>query len=183
DDLPRALVERLEPAANTHLAAGITDEHFPFHHEGRHGDRLADVDVTDLGVPHRFSRRSVESDGVIVEGVEKQSTLIEHQPAIHDITAGDSLRRELRLWIVLPFDGESGLGEIERKDDVGKWRDDIHRAADNEGRRFMPLRYSGGERGDRAQVFYIGGIDLRERAEAGRGKVLRGTHPLSVVRR
>ena len=138
-------VERLDPAAHADLAAGVADEHLALHHERRHRHGLADVDVADLGLPDRFARCGIDGDRMAVQRVEEDAAVRESGAAIDHVAAGDALRGRLGLRLVLPLHRRARLGQVERVEDVGIGSDDIHRVADDERRRLLPLVHAGRE--------------------------------------
>src|SRR5205823_6551428 len=63
-------VERLEPAAHSELTATVADVDLAAHHQRRHRHRLADLDVAELGLPHRMAGGGIDRDGAAIERVE-----------------------------------------------------------------------------------------------------------------
>src|SRR6185503_20798630 len=112
-DLPRARVERREPAAHAELAAAVADEDLVLDDQRRHRDRLALVDVAKLRDPLRLAALGVDRDGAAVERVEEDAPAGVRGAAVDEIAAGDALRRAERLRVVLPFDRRAGPAQIE----------------------------------------------------------------------
>ena len=77
--------------------------------------------------------------------LKKIATGVERGAAVDDVAAGDALRGRLGLGLELPFHRRARLGQVERVDDVGIRRDDVHRVADDERRRLLALVDAGRE--------------------------------------
>ncbi len=71
-----------------------------------------------------------------------------------------------RLRLVTPFERRTGLGEIEREQDIGVGRDDVHRIVDDQWRAFVASDYTGGEGESHLQVLHRVTVDFRKFAEA-----------------
>ena len=181
-DLATGRVERGEPATHAHLTAAVADEHLSLHHERGHGDRLAPVDVAELRAPHLATGLRVHGDRVHVERVEVDPAVGIGGAAIDDVAAGDPLRRARRRRLVLPLQPARRRREVDRVEDVGVRRHDVHRAADDERRRLVAAQHARREAPRLAQVPDVGRGDLGEAAEPRGRVILRRHHPLSVVR-
>ena len=113
-ELAAAFVERRDPAANAHLAARIADQHFAVGDQRRHGDRLALLDVAELGPPDLLAAVRVDRDRLPVERVEEDLAGVIDRAAVDRVAAGDALRCRERLGLEHPFGRRAGLGQVER---------------------------------------------------------------------
>ena len=180
-ELARLRVERGDPSAHAHLAAAVADEHFVLHDERRHRDRLAVRIVRDVRDPHFLAALGVDRARAPVQRVEKNLPVRVRRAAIHDVAARHSLCRRRELARAIHPLHAAGIVEIDGDEIVRKWRDEIHRVADDQRPRFMSAIVSRRDRPRDAQLLHVRRVDLIEPAEARRGVVLRGHEPLGVV--
>ena len=176
-------VERLDPAAHPELAARIADQNLVLHDERRHRDGLADIDVADLGVPDGLPGAGIDGEGVVVQRIEIDPTIGEGGAPVDDVAAGDALRGRLGLGLEFPLHGRARLGEIERVENIGIGRYDVHRGADNERCRFLTLVHAQRESERHLEIFDIVGGDFGQLAVAGGGIIFGRHRPLAVIRR
>ena len=91
-DLAIAQIQRGESAANSKFAAAHSDVDFVFRDKRRHREGFAAIDVGDLGAPDGLSGFRVNGNGFTVESVENELAVREHDTAIDDVAARNSLR-------------------------------------------------------------------------------------------
>jgi hypothetical protein len=90
---PGLRVQRRQPAAHAHLAAGVADQDLVLDDERRHGDGLTLVQIAELRHPLFLACRRIERDRAVIERVEKDRSIRVDEAAIHHVAAGDALRR------------------------------------------------------------------------------------------
>ena len=174
-------VERREPATNAELAAAVADQHPTFHDERRHGERLAELDLSELCTPELLSARRIERDRMVVERVEKKAPIGVDRAAIDHVAARNALGAGVRLGIEFPLHVRARLGEIEREDVIGIGRDDVHGAADHDRCGFVAFFHARREAECELQPARVGGSDLVEGTEARARVIARGHAPLRAV--
>lgn len=122
----------------------------------------------------------IHRDGVRVQRVVDDLAVGEGGAAIHQVAAGDALRRGGRPWLVAPLRRGPRAAQVERVEHVGEGRDDVHRRADYERSALVAAEVAGRERPGHLQVPHVPGVDLGEPAVAGARIVLTGAEPLPV---
>jgi len=70
------------------------------------------------------------------------------------------------MWFVNPLHGAARLGEVNRDQIVGEWRDDVHCVAEDERLPLVTVGNAGRERRDYVQVHDVRGLDRVECAVA-----------------
>ncbi len=136
--LPGLEIERGDPPVDTHLTAGIPDNHFVPDDQRRHRHCLAGVHVSHLGLPDDLASVGIQRDRAIVEQVVDQLAIGVRPSPIHNVAACHADRPRVRVGPILPFH-DARLREIEGIRNVRIRCHQIHRAADDEGRAFMPM--------------------------------------------
>ena len=136
-------VKSRQPAADPELAAAIADDYDSFGHDRRHGHRFALIDVAERRVPDFLAGRGVNGDGMQIERVVVNPPVEVSRAAIDHIATGNALRTGRRLRFVGPLDRGAGLRQIERVQNIGPRRDDVHRVVDHERSRLMSARQAG----------------------------------------
>ena len=180
-DLAVFRIQGRDPAAHAHLASGIADQDFALHHQRRHGDGLADMDVAEFSLPDLLAGLGVNRDRVAVEGIVEEPAIGKYRAAIDHIAAGNALRRCFRLRLVLPFERRPWLGQVKRIKDVGIRRDDIHRVVHDERRGLLTLVYPDREGKRDLQLADVLRVDFVQLAIPGAGEILRRHAPLPIV--
>ncbi len=142
-ELPCRGVKTCKPAANPKLAATVADKNSTLDDQGRHSDRLAEIDVTEFGLPDLLSGVGVDTDRLDVERVVVDLAVGVCCAAIDVIAAGDAFRRCLRLGRIAPLEGTAGLGQIESVQNIRPWGHDVHRVVHDERSGFMSARQPG----------------------------------------
>ena len=173
-------VQRGQFSADAELSSAVADEDFSFDDERGHRDRLPRLDVGDLRRPGFLARVGVERDRPAVERVVENLSVGIGRAAIDDVATRDTLRRGDGERLVRPLRGSARLRQVERVEDVGVGRRDVHRPADHEGRRLVAAVPAGREGEGDLQAADVPGVDLVESREAGPCIVLRGRQPLAV---
>src|SRR4029079_16776946 len=102
-------------------------------------------DVAELRSPNLLAAVRVDGDSLPVEGVEEDFARIVNRAAVDRIAAGDALARGERLGLEHPLGRRAGLGEVKRVEIVRERRDQLHRAVDDERRRFVAVTGRGRE--------------------------------------
>jgi hypothetical protein len=93
------------------------------------------------------------------------------------------LRGRARVGFICPFQRRGGLLEAESIEVIRIGRDDVHRAADDEGSRLMSPGQTRRKREGQAEIGGIAHVDLVERAEPRACIILSWTQPLAIVAR
>ena len=163
---PGAGVQHQYPTAHAELGAAVADDHFVVHDDRRHRDRLADVYVADLHLPNLFAGLGVDGDGVRVERVVVDAPIGIRRAAVHDVAARDADRAIAGIRLVDPLQHPAGARQVERVQDVGPGRHNVHGVVHDERIAFVALQYAGGERRHDFQLRGIGRGDLGERGVA-----------------
>src|SRR6202047_3096410 len=112
-----------------------------------------------------------------------QAPVPERGAAIDDVTASNALARDGRVRLVLPFEGRSGLFQVEGEQNIRVRGDDIHRVVDDERGCLLPAVDTGRKGELDAQIGDVAAIDLIELRKPGRSIVLRRHRPLAVILR
>jgi hypothetical protein len=173
-DIPVGRVEGGDPPAHAELPAAVAHEDFPLHDQRRHSHRLAAADLAQARAPHLLPCLRVHRDGVIVQGVEVHAAVGVRRAAVHNVAAGDALRRGDGFGLVGPA-GRAGIREIERVQDVGIGRDDVHRRTRDDGCSFLAAQHPRGERPRDLQPSHVLRGDLVQTAVSG-VRVVAGRH-------
>jgi hypothetical protein len=174
DHFPAALVERLERAAHAQFAAGIAHQHFARGDQRGHRHRLALGDVGHRRAPDLRPGIGVERDHLPIQRDHEQAPVVVAHPAADHVAAGDPLRFRIRLGVEAPFDRCTGLAQVQRIDNVGIRRFEVHRRAEHQRRGFVALPEAGIEGKRQLQLADVLRGDLGEVAEAAIGVIASG---------
>jgi hypothetical protein len=131
-------------------------------------------------IPDFLAGGRVDGDRVIVERVDDDFAVCVRFAAIDDVTARDALRGGIWFRLINPFGRSAGLLQVERIEDVGEGRNEVHRVADDERRRFVSCGNACGECRRRFQLVDVRQIDFIETAEARIRVILLYGEPLPV---
>ena len=182
-DLAGIRVERGQPAPHPQLAAAVPDQHLAADDQRRHRHRLAARDLAELRAPQFLAGIGVERHGLVIQGVEEDFAVGIGGAAIDHVAARDALRRRGRFGLELPLDGPARLGQVDRIDDVGVRRDDEHRVAGHDRRRFLALLDAERKCPGDLELLDVIRRDLGQAAEPEALVVFAGHDPLAVLRR
>src|SRR5439155_26802454 len=135
-------------------------QNFAFDYQRRHGDRFTEVDIAKLGLPQFLTCSGVESNRVVVKRIEEDFSVRIYRPAVYYITAGNALRRQVRLGLVGLLEGTTRFREVERIKQVGERGDEIHRVLYDDRRRLVSVKHTGREGPCQFQISHVAGLDL-----------------------
>ena len=170
-------IERENPAPYSQLGATVADDHFVLHDQRGHRHRLTDVDVPHLDVPDLFPGGGIDGHGVGIQRVVVDAAVREGGATVDDVATRDADRTIAGTRLVHPLHRAAGLGEIDRVEDVGIRRHDVHRVIDDERIALVAVQDAGGKRAGHLQLRHVAGRDLRQRRIPCRGIVAAGLGP------
>ena len=159
-------VQRSESAPHAEFCPAVSDKNDVVHNQRSSGHGFAKADITYLRSPRKLSGVCVDGYGVSVERVVDDLAIGIGGSPVYNVAAGDAHGRDRRVRAEYPFRRKSWLGEIECDEIVGKWRDHIQGAADNEGTTFMSMWNPSARGADHMQIADVAGVDLIKRAIA-----------------
>ena len=136
------------------------------------------LEVALLDLPQFLARAGIQGNRVCVELIKEDLAVGVRHPPVDHVATGDGNHIRVLLWLILPLEGRTRLGQVQGVHDVGERGDQIHGVADHQRRPLMPAQNARRERPGHLQILDVVGRDLVQFAIAGEGVVLARRHPL-----
>ncbi len=158
------------------LAAADADDHLVLHDQRRARHRLAAERIAVLRLPLDGARLGIERDQRRV-GLRQQHLAVRvGEPAAHRVAAHHGGDGRILPRLVFPQDAALAI-KVQRIDDVGEGRVDIHHVADDQRGSLVSTQHAGRKAPHGLQAVHVVGRDLPQRAEPLARVAAAGHHP------